>query len=80
MTGEQREFKNEKKTKFVTKIHQEPGFNQMVKTFHNCLMFNFMIYLHTDQMKKREGKEAQLGRSNILTSDQLSTPFPLFPP
>jgi len=71
MTGEQRGFKNEKKKKFVTKIHQEPGLSQMVKKFDNCHILVYIISC-TDQMEKREGGEAQLGRSNISTPDQLS--------
>ena len=65
MTGEQREFKNEKKTKFVAKIHQEPGFNQMVKTFHNCLMFIFMIYLHRSDEEER-GKRSSVGQKQHI--------------
>jgi len=87
MTGEQSEFKNEKKKKFVTKIHQEPGLSQMVKNFHNCHIFVIIISC-TDQMEKREGGEAQLGitsyqlpvTSNISASDQPSELNPLSPP
>ena len=79
MTGEQKELKNEKKKKFVTKIHQEPGLSQMVKFFHNCHIFVNIISC-TDQMEKREGGEAQLGRSNISAAAQLSQFAPLSAP
>ena len=56
--------------------------NRKVNEESIILQLQDMVSKHlcTDQLKKREGGEVQLGRSNISASDQLSTETPLSPP
>jgi len=65
MTGEQSEFKNEKKKKFVTKIHQEPGLSQMVKNLHNCHILVYIISLHRSDEEER-GRRSSVGQKQHL--------------
>ena len=62
---------------------REVTHNRKVNEESIILQLQDMVSKHlcTDQLKKREGGEVQLGRSNISASDQLATPLiPLFPP
>ena len=61
---------------------REVTHNWKVNEESTILQLQDMVSKHlcTDQLKKREGGEGQLGRSIISASDQLSQLSPLSPP
>ena len=81
MTEEKRALKFKKVGyKEPARSRLDPHNTQLSHLVCLCFYPTFLKYLCTDQMKKREGGEGQLGRSNISASDQLSSLIPLSPP